>query len=209
MNPTSETASYRIRSFLRKGDTPKKYRRTYEVIDEATQARMAVCDLVGQAVFSTLVIADHERRIWTLKPNRKIMPSRWSLSGPDGDTPFWFDQKIMGKFLNPVGKTMLSIQDAAGTEVFRLSDARNSLANRMLDLTKEDWVILRGETPVAKLGYLDRPTQPAKGVFGWLRNKMKPADQAVISAGPAHVLPAPAALAMLLLFYELNDTSGG
>jgi len=126
-----------------------------------------------------------------------------------GDTPFWFDQKVLGKFLNPWGKTMLSIQDAAGTEVFRLSDARNFVADRLLDLTRKDWVILKGETPVAKLGYLNRPTQPAKGLFGRLRNKLKPADRAVISAGPAHVLPAPVALTMLLLFYELKDTSGG
>ena len=209
MELAEDTAAYRVRRFYKKGETPKKYRNSFEVTDEHSGQVMAVCDLIGQAVFTPQTVTDHEDREWRMAPNRRIMPSRWSVTDPDQRVVMQFDQRILGKVVNPLGRTALTLLDGEGWQIFRLADARSGVADWVLGLGPDDWAIYSGDMPVAKLGHLERPTEPAKGIFGWLKKKMALSDRAVISAGSAHVLPAPVALAMLLIFDEVTDTSGG
>lgn len=91
----------RMRRFSRKGAKPKKYRKTFEVSDEHSGQVMAVGELVGQAVFATIIISDQHQHIWQMKPNRRVMPSRWTLTDPQGQVVLQFDQKILGKLANP------------------------------------------------------------------------------------------------------------
>jgi len=208
MNIPSNLAVYRVRRFNKKGDKPKKYRCTFEVTDEHTQQVMAVCDLLGQAVFSTLTMIDHANRTWQMKPNRRIMPSRWTVTGPEQKIAMQFDQKILGKLVNPLYKTVLALQDGTGKEVCRLVDTRTSIPDRVLGSGLGDWAIMSGEKPVAKLDWLPRQTEPAKGFFGMLKKKLAISDRGIFSTGGEHVFPAPVALGMLALFNELTDTSG-
>jgi len=209
MAVSSDHAAYRVRRFNKKGDRPKKYRCTFEVTDERTRQVMAVCDLAGQAVFSTLAIIDHDSQTWQMKPNRRIMPSRWTVTDPGQTIAMQFDQKILGKLVNPLYKTVLALQDGAGKEVYRLVDTRTSIPDRVLGAGPDDWAIMSGDQPVATLGWLPRQTEPAKGFFGMLKKKLAMSDRGIISAGRDHVLPAAVALGMLMLFNELTDTSGG
>jgi hypothetical protein len=52
--------------FYQKGEKPKKYRGTFEVIDEHTQQVMATCNLIGQAVFATFSIDGHNQQAWRM-----------------------------------------------------------------------------------------------------------------------------------------------
>ena len=63
MNTRKDHTVYRIRQVYHKDDKPKKYRYTFEAVDEHSGQIMAACDLIGRAVFATLEIIDHTQKI--------------------------------------------------------------------------------------------------------------------------------------------------
>ena len=209
MNISPNQAVYRIRRFYEKGDKPKKYRGSYAVADEGTGQVMARGDLVGQAAFATHTFLDQDQQAWQMKPNRKIMPSRWILTDPEGKVALQFDQKILGKMINPLYRIVLAVLDREGREIYRLVDPRTNIPDRLLGVNIGEWTIMEGDRPVAKLACLPREQAPPKGMFKAIKKFFTSSDRAVICAGNRHVLPAPAVLGMLWLFDQLTDVSGG
>jgi hypothetical protein len=209
MSKSAGQAAYRLHRFCRKGDVPKKYECTVEIIDDESKQVMAVCDVIGKAAFSPLAIMDHRQQVWQMRPNRKIMPSRWIVTDPGQNIVVQFDQKILGKMVNPLCRVLLSLEDGDGKEIYRLVDPRTNIPDRILGAGPDDWALMAGDVPVARLARLPRQSEPAKGIFGRLKNFLASSDSGLVSAGSDHVLPAPVALAMLLLFKELSDTSSG
>lgn len=211
METFTDQAVYRIRRVHKIGEKPKKYQCTFEVIDEGSQQVMAICDLIGKAVFSTLTIIDGDHQTWKMNPDRRIMPSRWIVTDPRRNIAMQFDQKILGKLMNPVYKAAFSLLDGSGREVYRLVDPRTSIPDRIFGARAGEWALMREDRPVAKLGRLPRETNKpeGKGLFEKIKQALVTSDHAVISAGRDHVLPAPVALGMFMLFKELEDTSSG
>jgi len=207
MSSDKDQTAMRIRRFYRKGGNVKKYGGSYELLDERTQEVLAACDLIGRAVFAQTAITDDKGRTWTMAPNRKIMPSRWLVSDPSGNVEAIFDQKIVGKLLNPLYKTALAICDSQGRETFRVVDPRKNIGDIIFGAGPGQWAVVAGDQPVAKLGRLQRDSQPAKGFFGKLRRFFTGSDQAIISAGSRHILAPAVALGMILIFNELTDGS--
>jgi hypothetical protein len=209
MTISGEQAVYRVHRIYRKGDMPKGYTSTLEIIDDNSRQVMAVCDLTGKASFTALTIIDHQQKTWHMRPNRTIMPSRWLITDPGQNIVIQFDQKILGKMVNPLYRIVLALNDGEGKEVHRLVDPRSSIPDRIMGVGPDDWAIISGEKTVARLVRLPRQTEPAKGIFGRLKNMMSSSDRGIISAGSSHALPAVVALGMLMLVNELTDTSGG
>ena len=209
MTRSREQAVYRVRSLYRNGDVPKGHTSTLELIDDNTRQVMAVCDLTGKAAFTALTITDHRQKTWQMRPNRTIMPSRWLITDSGQNIVIQFDQKILGKMVNPLYRIVLALNDGEGKEVYRLVDPRSSIPDRILGAGPDEWAIISGEKTVARLVRLTRRTDPAKGIFGKLKNMMSSSDRGIISAGSSHALPAVVALGMLMLVNELTDTSGG
>lgn len=209
MDFSGDQAVYRVRKVHRKGDVPKKYKYTLEMTEERSQQVMAVCDLIGQATFSTLTITDGDHLAWQMRPNRKIMPSRWMVTDPEGRVAMQFDQKILGKLANPLHKVALALLDDEGREVHRLVDPRTGIPDRVFGIGPGEWAIMTGERAVAKLVRLPKRKEPQKGLLGKMRGYLEGSDQGIVSAGADHVLAAPVALGMLMIFNELTDTSGG
>jgi hypothetical protein len=202
-------ACYRILKSTDRGDKPKKYRGSFRLVDERTGLEAASCDLVGNAAFATITILDGENRNWQMRPNRKIMPSRWIVTDPQQRVAMQFDQKILAKLVNPLYRTVLVLLAEDDSEAFRLVDPVANIADRMFGTIIGDWAILSGDRPVAKLTWLKRPGEPAGGLLGKVRHWLKSSDLAIVSAGEEHALAAPVALCMYLIFRELNDPSGG
>jgi hypothetical protein len=202
-------AVYRVRRLHRKGDLPSKYRYTLEMTDDSTQEVMATCDLIGRATFATLTITDSDQRAWQMKPNRKVMPSRWVVTDPKGRVAMHFDQKTLGKLANPLYRIALAVLDAERGEVYRLVDPRTNVPDRILGVGPREWLLMAGERPVAKLVRLPKQREQPQKLLGKLRGFLAGSDQGIISAGADHILAAPVALGMLMIFDELTDTSGG
>ncbi len=205
MSKPENQAVYRIRKTYRKENRPKKYKNTYTVADDRAGTILATCDLIGRAVFKIQSIRDHEQKTWQMKPNRRIMPSRWIVTDSQQRIAMQFDQKVLGKVMNPLYRTMLALLDDQGREVYRLVDPRKSIPDRIMIATPGEWALIQGKRPMAKIVRLPRSEEPAKGFFGKLKKALAGSDQGFVSAERTHTLAAPVALAMLLLFNELDE----
>jgi hypothetical protein len=193
----------------RNGGTPKGYRCTIELIDDATQQVLASCDLAGRATGSRVAIRDDQERVWSMAPNRRIMPSRWIITDPEQRIALQFDQKALQKLANPLYRTAFSLLDAAGEETCRVVDPRTSVADRILGVGPAEWIVVNGDQPVAKLVRLPRQKHRSPGLLGAVRAFLAGSDPGIVSLGRHHLLPAPAALAMQIVLDELTDVSGG
>ncbi|MHC1743641.1 MAG: hypothetical protein AB9873_11500 [Syntrophobacteraceae bacterium] len=208
MSIPDHEAIYRVRKVYRKGNLPKKYQGTFEVSDEGTGQVLATCDLVGHATFSTLVIIDHEARAWQMKPNRKIMPTRWIVTDPEQQVAVQFDLRLRGKLLNPLQKVVLALLSGDGEEMYRLVDPRAGIADRVLGAGPDEWALVEGERLLARMVDLPVTKEPPKGLFGKLKAFLTQADRGIVSAGGRHALSAPVALAMQLLVNEVGARTG-
>lgn len=207
-DPLGRQAAYRIHKlFLREGK-PKGYRYSLDLLDEPSQLVLASCDVTGPPANSTLVITDEQGRSWTMAPNRKLMPTRWSVTDPAERIAMQFDLKLMGKLVNPVQRVALALLDGEGKEVHRVIDPRTSIPDRLLGTGPNDWILTEGDRPVARLARLPRrPRQP--GIIGFLKGLLIPSDPGIVSLGPSHALSPPVALGMMIVFNEVTNVSGG
>ncbi len=200
-------ACYRIHRSYEHSDKPKKHRESFRVTDEHTGQEAANCGLSKHKVFTAVEVLDGDGKKWQMHPNRKIMPSRWIVTDPQQHVAMQFDQKILAKLVNPIYRTVLVLLADDGREVFRLVDPTTNIGDRMFSINIGDWAILRGDKPMARLTRLKRSDQTSSGVLGKIRHWLKSSDYAIVSAGEEHVLPAPVALCMYLVFRELYDPS--
>lgn len=207
MNGQGEQPTFRLRKTYRKGDTPKKYQGTFEMVDDGTQEVQASCDLIGKAVFAHLDIIDAAGRTWKMRPNRKLMPSRWIVTDPAQGVVLQIDQKILGKMINPLYKVAFTVLDAAEKELFRVVDPRSSVPDRIFGLGPSEWAVFRDERLMGKVVQLPNTREKATGLLGKLRDMFTGWDRGLVSMGPEHFLLAPEALAVMLIFEELTDTS--
>ena len=137
------------------------------------------------------------------------MPSRWTLGDPSGSIALHFDQDIVRKLLNPTHRALLSVVDPLGAVVYRLIDPRSTVPQRLPGLGPDEWALMQDDTLVAKLVRLAPPGKAAKGPLARLKALLAPSDRGLVGLHPAHALPAPAALAMVMLADELVDESIG
>lgn len=207
MTASEEHALYRLLCTRRDGVPAKRYRGTWQLSDDRTKQVAATCDLMGAPTFGTHDIVDGDRQVWRLAANRAIMPSHWLLTDPAQRLVLQFDQQILRKLLNPWRRDGLVLRDRTGAELFRLLDPRTGLLDRVFGARVGDWVLMAKDTPVAKLVRLPKEAPEPTGLLGRVSKLLARSDQGIASAGPAHVLAAPAALVLLMLASEL-DPSG-
>ena len=124
MTTTTDQAIYRARTCYRKAGIAKGYRHSLEMLDEGTQQVLATCDLVGRASFAELTLLDEHQQPWRMRPNRKLMPSRWIVTDPQQRIVMQFEQNILGKLSNPLHK--VCVQPAGWRGQDRLSPARSA-----------------------------------------------------------------------------------
>ena len=208
MNIPVDQAVYRVRRFLRKDNRPNKYQYSLELTDDRTQQVMATCDLAGKATFSTLTIVDQQQQIWQVRPNRKIMPSRWVLTDPSQHITVQFDQKILGKLVNPLSRVVLVMLDDGEKEICRLVDPRTSIPDRILGAEPDELAIMDGDQVLAKLGWLPKTEDQPTSFWGKLKTFLTTSDRGIISTGGTHALAAPVALGMLMISDDLVKNRG-
>ena len=208
--PVTDKTAYRIRRRSDPRGKPAKYRATYTLVDEQAQKTVVQAYQIGRAVFGRMTLVEPRGRQWTLQPNRKVLPTRWLLSDEQERLAFQFDQKVLGKLVNPLFKTVLAILDAQDRELMQLVNLHSKKAAFVLGLEHGKYALVRDQSALAELATLPREKPAArKGLLGSFKRFMASSDRALISVSDRHPLPPPAALAMYLLYEEITDTSGG
>ncbi len=201
-------AIYRLHSFSRKENVPSNYRGSYQLLDEQSQQVMAFCDISGHATFSLVSILDEEHKTWTMRPNRKILPTRWILTDPSASIAMQFDQNLPRKLINPIYKIFLTLLDGQDKENYHVVDQRESFVDRILGVAPDDWLLMEGDEPVAKITRLPRYKRQPEGLWQKLRAFLAGSDKAIVSLKGGHVISAPIALCLLLILHELTASSG-
>jgi hypothetical protein len=201
---TTNLSTYRVRTLSRKVDVPTNYRGTFEILDEHSQQVMAYCDLLGHATFSSVLIIDKDNKTWTMKPNRKILPTRWILSGQNQSLAMQFDRNFSHKLKNPIYKVILSLLDSQDKEIYRIVDPRGELVDRVLGVGPDEWLIMEGDEVVARISTLVRHKEQPTNLWQKIKSFLTPTDKGIVSLKGSHVLSAPIGLAMLLILHELT-----
>ncbi len=199
---TTKQPTYRLRKFSRRGDLPENYRGTFELLDDQTRQVMASCDVSGHATFSPVSIIDSEHQAWTMKPNRKIMPTRWILTDPGRSVAMQFDQNLSSKLKKY--RTILTLLDSRDKEFYRIVDPRKSTINRILGVGPDDWAIMDGDKLAAKVTFLTEAKAPPSGLWQKITDFLTSSDKGIVSIGLNHIMPPPTALAMMLILKEVT-----
>jgi hypothetical protein len=208
MSATPEHALYRLRRTRRDGVSASGYRGTWELSDDRSKQMLATCDLMSVVTFRAHDIVDGNGKVWRLAANRAVMPSRWLLTSPTQRLVLQIDQPVVRKLLNPWRATGFLLLDGEGKELFRLVDGRTGLLARIFGPSIDEWVLMQGTAPVAKLVRLPKEREEPKGLLGHVGKVLSRTDQGIASTSSTHVLDAPSALALLMLVNELTDSSG-
>lgn len=207
VNPESENQPVARAVKLRSGpeDPPKGYRHTVALVDDASGERLAHCDVCGQLLHAAQVIETGAGERWGLRPNRRIMPSHWTLSNPSDQAVLVLDQRIFGKLSNPLTRVGMSIKDPQGAELYRVVEPEASLPERLLGPDPDAWSVEDDHRPVALIATLPKTDQFVSGWRGKLQRFIQGTDTGLVSLGQAHHFGIAESLAILMIFRELRD----
>lgn len=194
---------------LRSGseDPPRGYRHTVALVDDASGGRLAHCDVCGQLLHAAQVIETGTGERWSLRPNRRIMPSHWTLSDPDDQAVLVLDQRIFGKLTSPLTRVGMSIKDAQGAQLYRVVEPRASLPERLLGPDPDAWSVEDDDGSVALIATLPKTDQSPRGWRGKLQRFIQGTDTGLVSLGEGHQFEIAQSLAILMIFRELRDIS--
>lgn len=185
----------------------RDHRYTLELVDEVEGTTVAHCSVHGTPIHRPQTIQVAGSGEWTVRPNRRIMPSHWILGNPHGRETMLLDQRIFGKLAGPLTRVGMTIKDPQGAMLYRVVEPDASLGDRLLGPAPDAWTIENDDGPVALIATLPKPDVPAKGWRGKLQRFIRGSDMGLVSLGDAHRFGVAEALAILLIFRELRDIS--
>ena len=188
----------------------KGYKRSYQVTDEATQKTLAHSDVFGYVSHDAITVQNDFGDVATLAPNRKIMPSEWTLSDVKKVPLYTYARLSLVKAMNPFGRDVMTVTDARSARTFHLRNTTESKLDLLLGPSSTDWVLFEGD---AIVGYLDRrkdPNVPLPGnkVLASLKRFMQSSDWVFVSTETEPALSASGYLILMLLFEELTKDTG-
>ena len=186
----------------------KGYRRSYAIIDETRDAIVCTCHLMGQVEFGNVFFEQDDEVMAELKPNRKIMPSKWQVMGTDGVATFDIERPSAASMMNPWGRRILTITNLKSSRRFDLMNLEDSNLDLVLGTGPTTWALLEGETPVASIERRKRPGAPeGQGFLNKVKRFFTSSDWVLVSPGSRHVLSPAAFLATVMLFESLTTTT--
>jgi hypothetical protein len=185
----------------------RDHRYTLELIDEAQGTTLAHCNVHGTPIHKPQLIRAAGSGEWTIRPNRRVMPSHWIVVNPQGRETMLLDQRIFGKLAGPLTRVGMTIKVSQGAVLYRVVEPQASLGERLLGPDPKAWTVENDDGPVALIATLPKPDITATGWRGKLQRFIQGSDMGLVSLGDAHRFGAPEALAILLIFRELRDIS--
>jgi hypothetical protein len=153
---------------------PKEYKHTYRIVPEdANDLFLFTCDVMGH-------VASHETRFldptgtagFSMRPNRKIMPTQW------------FVRDLAGADIGSISQAMLSKGkwiglDASKNEAFRVIDSEsrvNKIGKSLFGGSTSQYSIVQGDRFAATTEKEPREKTTKKGIRGFLQAFATPSD---------------------------------
>lgn len=154
-------------------DKPKRYKHTYRAVIEGDEKLLFSCDVVGHVTSNEICFLDGTGEAsFSVRPNRKIMPTQWLVAGSSGREIGRVTQKILGKGIW-VGF------DASGAEVFRLVDYDSrvdKVGKSLFGGSSSRYGIAQGNRLMATIAKEPREQTTKKGLRGLIQTFATPSD---------------------------------
>ena len=172
----SDFQALRMRGDFEHKGKPKGYKHTYRFGPDDSETILFQCDVVGHVASRETRFVDPDGRpLFAMRPNRKILPTRWPLKASDGGDIGSLDQ-------NMLGRGAWAAFDARGKEVFCIIDPApqgEQLATRMLGGATTAYAFVTGDRPIATTQKEPRePIEPG-GLRGFLKTMIAKRDWVV------------------------------
>ena len=185
----------------------RDYKRSYEARDDADGRVLARCDLYNKSLFSKLPITDHGGNQWEMRPNRRILTTRWILKAPDGADVFEIRLPGLLLMLNPFARTYLHLKDTRAGREYRFIDLESNFGDRFFRSPPGAWSITERGTVVATVTRLGRETEAPvkKGFFARLKRFFTGSDWGLLTPGTEPLLDAPVFIGLMLVYEEVSN----
>lgn len=185
----------------------KDYLRSYEARDDVAGTVLGRCDLYKQSLFTKLIITDHQDNPWQLRPNRRILTTRWFFKAPDGADVFEVRLPGLLLMLNPFTRTYLHLKDTRAGRSYRLIDLGSNLGDRFFRSPVREWSITERGRVVAKITRLSRGMeQPVKkSFFAGLKRFFTGSDRGLLTPGTEPLFAAPVFIGLMLIYDEVSN----
>jgi hypothetical protein len=179
----------------------KRYKHTYSVVSEGIDELLFVCDVIGHvATDEVTFLHGTNKAAFSMRPNRKIMPTQWLVKDSTGRDMGRIDQKVFGK-----GRWVGL--DASGMEVFRIV-ASESLVDKvgksLFGGTTSSYNIVQGDRLAACVELEQREKTTKSGVRGWLQAWATPSDWVIRFSAEAPDLDIQLVLPAVILLIDLT-----
>ncbi len=188
-----------------------KYRKSCFVKDNATDDVLVECDLYQKAIYSEILLTDNKHQTWKIKPNRKIMPTRWHVYSPFDEKTFEVRLPNFFIMMNPFSRTYLRLSDIQSGRKLKFVDLESGFFDRIFGGTNLIWSITDNNKVIAEIRYLAREEDEEeqkpkkKGFFARLKGWFRRADWSLQSYAAEPVISAPAFLALALVYNEVSS----
>lgn len=197
-----------IESLDEEAQERKGYRRTWEVRDVDTDECLAHCHQCGMVEATRMEITRPDGEALELRPNRKLMPSKWLLGPPGAGNPDWELQRAsVAKLMNPLGRSILTVRNMATGRELVLTNLTDSKLDLILGPSSLDWYLVDGKKPVAGIDRRKDPekVKEGKGLLSRIGNFFVSSHHVLVSEEDEHVISGPAFLSMMLLHATLTN----
>lgn len=186
---------------------PKGYRHTVRICAEGAEHApdgrniLFSGDVIGHAASHTVVFRGPDGAPdFAIGPNRKILPSRWTLTRARGGGIGALNQKL-------IGKGAWAGVDGNDTELFRVVDPQSlprKIAMQALNGAATRYAVVSGDTVLGAVSEEKRGKTEGRGVMGFLKKLVTTSDP-VLRLEPGAPQPDIRLLAMaVFLLFEIT-----
>jgi hypothetical protein len=188
----------------------KKYKNSYRVVDELTGSTLAECDLFGNVAFVHLDIDFKQNGKWQMRPNRKVMPSRWSFFAGQNQCVYEIRRASLFRLMNPFSRLAFYITDKEFNKAFKLEDRESGIGDQLFGSGPFVWSVTEQGKVVATIKIMSRKDNQEikKGFFNMLKRFFKSGDWVLLTPGTSPVIKAPVYLGLMLLLEEHTRNVG-
>lgn len=155
---------------------PKDYRHTYSVVHVDDGGTLFRCDVVGHVTSHQLIFCTHSNEhVFSMRPNRKIMPTAWPVTDAKGQPVGRITQKILGK-------GVWAATDSADREVFRIVDAEQAVdrvGRAVFGGVSSAYWLVQGDLLIATTSMEPREAVTKRGIRAFLKAFVTPSDWVV------------------------------
>gem|GEM_PF-5795653 len=182
---------------------PKGYKHTYRGVPEGDGEPWFSCDVVGHTAHHEIRFLDSAGRpAFSMRPNRKIMPTHWLVEDSSGRDLGRIVQKILGK-------GAWAAFDASGAEVFRVADAEprvDKVGRALFGGSSSKYRIVQADRLAATTETEPRAKTTKKGIRGFLQAFTIPSDWVIRFSADAPELDIRLVVVAMILLIDLTVT---